>query len=85
MIVQVLGLYTLSGWTSYHKISFIGLEAATFVAFSFPIARMLDTQLSNSAGETLVKFQSYTVIETSKPAASKLHEILRQNILPLSE
>ena len=69
------GLYSLSGRTSYRKISW-SLEAARF---GFRLFLSLRNLTSNSAGrcaaELPVKCRSDTIIVTSNLAASRLHEI----------
>ena len=41
--------------------------------------------LGSSSAEMFVKFQSDTMIMTPNLVASRLHEIWRQDVLPLSE
>ena len=67
------GLYSLSGKTSYRKISW-SLEAAIF---GFKLFQSLWNLAGTSAAEVSVKFQSDTTIATSNLAASRLHEIWR--------
>ena len=47
------------------------------MCLDFPIALKVDRQLSNSATDKSVEFQSDTIMITSNLAASTLHEILR--------
>ena len=68
-----LGLYSLSGKTSYRKISW-SLEAARF---GFKLFQSLWNLAGTSAAEVPVKFQSDATIATSNLAASRLHEIWR--------
>ena len=76
LLEQLLqGLYSLSGKTSYRKISW-SLEAARF-GLNFPIALKFGRYLGSAAAELSVKFQSDTTIATSNLAASRLHEIWR--------
>ena len=72
----IQGLYSLSGKTSYRKISW-SLEAAKFVFRLFPIALKLDNHLGSNAAEMPVKFQNDTIIITPNLAASRLREIWR--------
>ena len=51
----------------------------------FSIALKFDRHLDSSTAEMPVKFQSDTSIIEPNLAASRLHEILRQDVRPLSE
>ena len=50
-----------------------------------PIALKFDRHIGNSADEMPVKCQSDGIIIKPNLAASSLHEILREDVLPLSE
>ena len=67
----ILGIYSLSRWTSYRRIS-QSLEAAGFGW----IALKFDRHLDSRAAEMPVKFQSHTNIITSDLVATRFHEIL---------
>ena len=69
-VLLQLGLYSLSGWTSYRKISWS------------PNPREF---MDSSAAEMPVKFQSDTIIIISNLAASRLHEIWQKGVRPLWE
>ena len=75
-IWKTLGFYSLSGRTSYQKISRI-LEAANFMFRRFSIVLEFDKHLGSSAAETPVEFLGDTTIIIPNLAASRLHEILR--------
>ena len=73
-LVKTLGLYSLNGRTSYHKIS-RSLEAARFW---FRLLQSLWNLTDTSAARLprcLSNFQSDTIIITSNLAISRLHEI----------
>ena len=70
-----LGLCSLSGKTSYYKISW-SLEVARF-GFRLLIALKFDRHLGSNAAEIPVRFQRETIIITLNLAASRLHEIWR--------
>ena len=72
--LPTLGLYSLSGKTSYRKISW-SLEPARF---GFKLFQSLwNLTGTSAAAEVPVKFQSDTTIATSILAASWLNEIWR--------
>ena len=47
----------------------------------FPIAPKFDRQLGSTAAEVHVKFQSDAIVQTTNLAASRLHKILRSDVL----
>ena len=53
--------------------------------YTFQMIPKFDWHLGGSAAEMLIKFQSDAIIITSNLAASRLHEILRWDVRPLSE
>ena len=67
------GLYSLSGKSSYRKISW-SLEAARF---GFRIFQSFWNLTDTSTAALPVRFQSNMIITTSNLVVSKLHEILR--------
>ena len=72
---RVHGLYSLSGETSYRKISW-SLEATRFGFKLFQsLWNLTGMHLGSSAAEMTVKFQSDTIIITSNLGALRLHEI----------
>ena len=52
---------------------------------TFQMALNVDRQIGNSATEMPVTFQSVTIIITSNLAVSRLHEVWREDVLPLSK
>ena len=85
--LTVLGLYSLSGRTSYHKISG-SLEAARFGCRLFQsiwnLTGTTAVHIGSSAVEMPVQFQSVAINLTPNLAPSRLHEIWRKD-LPFSE
>ena len=71
-----MGLYSLSGKTSYHQISW-SLEAARLDVAMVVSLRKFDRHLGSIAAEEPVKFKSDWKSLNQNLAASKLHEILR--------
>ena len=70
-------VYSLSGRTSYRKISW-SLETARFSFRLFQaLWNLTPMHIGSSAAEMTVKFQSHTIIITSNLAASRVHEIWR--------
>ena len=78
------GLYSLSGKTSYHQISW-SLEAAIFVCCNDGIALKFDRHLGSSNAGVPIKFQSGSKSLNPNLAATRLNEILRQDICALNE
>ena len=80
-----MGFYSLSGRKSYRKIS-RSLQAARDSGVDFPNrSEIWQAPRQYSAAEKPLKFQGETIIATSNHAASRLREIWRQDVLPLSE
>ena len=53
--------------------------------YTFTIAVKFERHLASGVAEVPVEFQSDTIIITPNLAASRLHEIWRQDVLPLNE
>ena len=80
LIVQHQGLYSLSGKPSYRQISW-RLEAARLDVIMICTVLKFDRHLGSAAAEVPVKFQSDWESFNPNLAASRLGEILRQDIL----
>ena len=76
ILIQVLGLYSLSGWTSYRKISWI-LEAVRF-GFKFPQSLWNLTGTSAALPRCLSNFKGDTIIISSNLAASRRNLVARR-------
>ena len=77
------GLYSLSGRTSYRKISW-SLEVAR-LDYNDSIALKFDRHLSSAAADVPVKYQSDWKSLNPNLSVSSLREILRWDVRPLSE
>ena len=73
--VQIQGLCSLGGWTSYRKISW-NIETARLDVIMI-ISLKVGRHLGNAAAEVPVKFQSDWKNLNLNLLASGLHEILR--------
>ena len=82
-----LGLYSLSGKTSYRQISWSFETARLGVIINAPLWNLTGTwqPLDSSAAEGPVKFHCDWKSLNPNLATSGLYEILREDVLPLSE
>ena len=81
VVVKPLGLYSLSRRISYHNISWT--QSRDIGRYNDRIGLTFDRHLGGDATEVPVKFQNDCIYPNL--AASRLHDILRKYVRPLSE